>query len=469
MEKELDQLEEKEQYDVKYMAELREYWNSYMYALINEIYVGVGVNLGLSEKEAYRLAKGRPGTLQKATFFKSIFDKFKNIFSYKIPKFRYKKKIFGDGKPMSPQQWEKFNDSLSKYWREHALKVAEDMGLKSYMLGRETTEFREKKKPYQKKSLFQVANDQFDGSMPDNISEAYKKYDFKNSEKKVIEKSQSNIAMYVTQTDNNLQEAIRQQVQIGMNNNLSPAEIASNLYWEVEKNENLNNKYTAESLRKNWNRISTTEMASAYESAVLAPYEEQAMESMDNPEKAQYFVRTGGSCDWCRPRQGTVVRLVPAEIVTDTQNESLRSMGIKDPNTDIAIWNGKNNIGLKKADWMICCPAHPYNTATFQPIDLKSEWYNPKTGDIERRKEKDKLMPQQKDYNYRSPEEKEDRKPHYISSNRVQFNGNIYEAVSPDEYNRKQEEWKKDNSLPIPVNSSSPSYRRIFGEAEKYG
>ena len=466
---ESDQLQEKESYDVKYISELRNYWNIYSYALINEIFTGIAINLGMSEKAAYNLAKNRPGTLQKAGFFKGLFDKFKTVFTYKVPKFRYKKKIYGDGSPMTPDQWSDFSNSIDEYWSNLMNRVSEDIAVKAHLMGKNTTEFREKKKPYKNKSLFQINEDQYAGDMPDNIKSAYENYDFSSTEKQSFNKSWSSIGMYIKQTGNEIEEAIRQQVQSGIDNNKSPVEVASDLYWNVQKNENFVNKYTAETLRKNWNRISSTEMATVYEAAVLAPYEADAMESMEDPSKARYFVRTGGSCPWCRARQGMIVRMVPADIVVDSKNESLKSMGIKDFNTDIAIWSGKNNIGLKQDEWMICCPAHPYNVATFQPIDLKDEWYNPKAEEIEKRQEKEKFVPQQKDYDYRSKEEEKASKPHYIDNNRIQFNENVYEAVSQEEYNRKLEEWKKDQTGPIPVNMNSPSYKRLFGEAEKYG
>lgn len=471
MEKELEQLQEKEEYDVKYISELRQYWNAYMYALINEIYVGVGINLGLKEKEAYNLSKNPPKKMEKAGFFKSIFDKFKNIFKYKVPKFRPKKSLYNEGKPMTDDQWDTFNNSLKKYWTENANKVAEDIGIKAHMLGRETTNFRQEKKPYKNKSLYQVEFDQYDGEMPDNIAEAYNNYDFTNSEKRSLNKSMSDIAMYVTKTNTEIQEAIREQVQIGLDNNKSSIEIASDLYWNVQKNENLVNKYTAESMRKNWNRIASTEMASVYEAGVLGEYESEAVQSLKDPKKAQYFVFTGGSCPWCRAHQGVLVRLVPLEVVADTRNDSLKSMGIKDPNTDIAIWVGKNNIGYRETktvhEFRVCTPAHPYNVATFQPIDIENETYNKKTGRVEKRHQKKKYVPPQVDYSIKSKEEKDWRKPTFVGSNLVRYNNNLYEAVDGADYNRKLDEWKKDPQKPIPVERGTTRYTKIFEEAEK--
>lgn len=470
-EKELEQLQQKEQYDVKYMAELRQYWDAYNYALINEIYTGIAINLGMSKREAYKLAKSRPGDLKKAKFFKSIFDKFKNVFKHKVPKFRYKKKLYGDGKPMTPDQWERFNKHLNDYWSKNANVVAEDVTVKSNLLGQTTTNFRKKKKPYKNKSLYQVDFEQFDGAMPDNLVQAYKEYDFTQGGKKALNREYSSIAMFVKQTENGIEEAIREQIQSGIDNNKSPIEVASDLYWEVEKNENLVNAYTAEAMRKDWNRIASTEMATVYEAAILTPYEADAMESIKDPTRAQYFVFTGGTCAWCQTHQGVLVRLVPLSVVTDTGNDSLKSMGIHDPNTDIAVWIGKNNIGYKETkavhEWRISAPAHPYNVATLQPIDIENEWFNPKTGDIEKRQKKQKFVPQQVDYSQKSKEEKDWRKPTFIGSNLVRYNNNIYEGVSSNIADKKLEEWRKDPKLPIPIQIGSPQYRRIFEEAEK--
>lgn len=461
----LKKLEEHEQHDTKYMRELEEYVNAYFFALINEIYTGVAINLGLSANDAYKLAKSRPDELQKANFFKNIFNKFKGIFKYKIPKFRYKKKIYGDGEPMTPDQWDKFNRSIDNYWKEHANKVAEDFGIKSYMLGRDTAEYKEKKKPYKRKSLFQMNFDQYDGDMPKTIAEAYKNYDFTNAEKKAINKSYSGIAMYVSNTSKDIQEAIRQNVQIGMDNNKSSVEIGSDLYWNVEKNENLNNKYTAESLRRDWNRIAATEIASMHNQGQIAPYENQAMESMKDPSKAVYMVRTGGTCDFCLAHRGTILRLIPADIA-DPSTDKLSDIGIKDPHTNLYTFNGQSNVGRKQQDWFLCCPAHPYNKATLTPINLGKEEYNQKTDEVEFKPKKEQFVPQMKDYSYRSREEKKDRKPKKIGGGLVTMNNNTYRAVDSTDYNTELEKWKKDPSKPIPVNRSSPQYKQIFWSAE---
>jgi hypothetical protein len=471
MDENLQLQQDQEQYDVKYMRELREYWNAYMFALISEIYTGVAINLGLTPAQAYALAKSNPSDLKKAEFFKGLFERFKNIFNYRIPKFRYKQKLYGAGNPMSPRQWQKFEDYIDKYWRKYTDPVAEDITIKSHMLGRQTTDFRRKKKPYKNKSLFQVATDQYQGRMPRRLLDAYKRYDFANAEKNALNKQYSSIAMYVKNSGDEIQNAIRNQVQTGIENNRSPVEVASDMYWNIEKNEKLTNKYSAETLRRNWSRVASTEMAASYEAAILAPYEAEAMESLKDPERARYFVFTGGQCKWCTAHHGVLVRIVPSSIVPDTGNDSLKAMGIHDPNTDIAVWIGKSNAGYKETkavhEWRVVAPAHPNNVATMQPIDIETEWYNPKTGDVEHRQAKKKFVPQQVDYSQKSEEEEDWRKPTFIGDNLVRFNGNIYEAVDAGEYNKRLDESRKDPMLPIPVNRDSPGYRKIFGEAEK--
>ncbi len=458
---------EKEYQQIKYIRELQDYWSDFIDAVISEIFAGTGIALGLTEKEAYKLVTRNPKNLQKAGFFKHIYERFKSLFKHKIPDFRPHGHFSETKKPITQEQWDRFNDYLDRYWRGVANRITEDVAVKGYMLGRDTTHFKQKKKPYQNKSLYQVVKDQYKGKMPKSITEAYKNYDFKNSEKKILNQAFSQTAMYVTQTNNELKEAIRQQIQNGIEEGKSNVEIASDLYWHVEKDKKLRNKYKAQTIRHNWQRVANYEVAALYEAGQLAPYESEAMESLEEPEKAQYFARTGGTCAWCRSVVGTIVRLVPTDIVTDTGNESLKSMGIHDPNTDIAIWIGKNNVGLRQNEWLICCPAHPHNVATFTPIDLKTEYYNDKSGRVEKRHVKEKFIPAETDYTYRSKEEKEYRKPTFIGDDLVRYNNNVYERVEPDEYVRKKTAWDKNPSLPIPVATDSTRYDKIFGEAER--
>lgn len=450
-----------EKHEAKYIQELIDFFDKFGANLIDEIYVGAGISVGLSRKQAENLLRNKPGKLEKAVFSK-VLDRFKSIFKKKHKPSEFSPpKIPLKDSTITSEVWERFNQSLDKYWKNEANKVTGDVTAKSFVLARNTLQFKEKKKPYQNKSLYQIAEDQYHGDMPASIEELYKKYNFKNSEKKALNRAFANTAMYVTQANNEVREAIRQVVNKGINEGKSGVEIASDLYWNVEKDENLTNRYTAETLKRNWSRVAQTEVASIYEAGILAPDEAEAVESLQNPEKAKYYIRTGGTCDWCRSKQGTLVRLVPAEIVKDRQSESLSSMGIEDPNTDIAIWIGKNNVGIKKQEnWLICCPAHPYNVATFSPIDLATEFYNEKTKNVEKRQVKKKFVPAI------TQVEELDRTPKRIGDNQVRVGNNVYESVSSSEFNDKLRAWQRDPTLPIPVNRNSPQYLRLFEGAK---
>lgn len=450
---------------VKYIRELTEYWIEYVSSVIDEIYVGVGMSLGLSENEAYQQIKTNPETLKKAGIFKKLLDRFKRFLPDKIPKFRPKKINI---KEMTPKHWENFNNALDKYWKNVADSITGDVTTKGFLFGRQTAEFEKRDKPYQNKSLAQIIQDQFKGNMPSSIAQAYRKYDFSNAEKNAYNRQLSNTAMYVTEVNNDIKESIRQVVNQGISEGKSNIEIASDLYWNVEKDETLRNKHTAETMRRNWSRVANTESATIYEAGKLSKYEADAMKSLKDPEKAQYFVRTGGNCHWCQSMRGTISRLVPTSVVVNQKNNSLKDMGIKDPVTDSGIWIGQSNAGIKnQSDWMPCCPGHPNNVATNEPIDIDKEFYNSKTDDVEKRQVKQKFVPQLKDYSYQSPEEKEFRKPTFIGDNLVRMNNNVYEAVEDRDFAKKQEEQLRNPMLPIPVNKKSPDYIYIFKEAEK--
>lgn len=443
--------------DEKYLEDLIEYFSAYVSAVISEIFVGIGVNLGLSEKEAYKLAKTDPNKLEKANFFNNVFEKFKNIFKYRIPKFRLKKQVFNNGKPLSEAQWKIINESISKYWKENTQKITEDATVKGFILGRNTSKYRKAKVDNTGKSLSEIIKQE--RKIPDNFKTAYENYDFKNSEKNAMNRAFSNIAMYVSNTEDGVKQAIRKNITEGVNDNKTATEIASNLYWNIQKE---TGNETAESVRKNWHRIAATEMNSVFEAGILSQTESESMESLKDPSKAVYYIRIGGQCDWCKPRQGTIVRQIP-ESIADRSTESLREIGIEDPITDIYIYTGKNNVGRKKADYFLCCPAHPFNSATFQRFNPEIEKYNSKTGRVERKQlYRTQYVPEKKDYEIN----KEERKPKKIGEGLVKYNNNIYQSVSPENYNRKKELWDKDSSLPIPIATNSTRYNKIFGEAE---
>lgn len=214
-----------------------------------------------------------------------------------------------------------------------------------------------------------------------------------------------------------------------------------------------------------------TETQAAYEAGILAPYEEDAELSVSEGGKPQYFVFHGGSCKWCAAHQGTLVRLIPAAVAKGAGTDSLSAMGIDDPLTDIAIWQGKNNVGkysYKSPAWWVCTPAHPHGVATMEPIDPEREVFNKKTGEIEKKQiDRVKHLPKFKDFKF-TKEEKENRKPHFIGDNLVSFNDSIYTSVrTQSEYDKQMSAWRKDPQRPIPVIVNSTSYAGIFEAAEK--
>ena len=76
---------------------------------------------------------------------------------------------------------------------------------------------------------------------------------------------------------------------------------------------------------------------------------------------------------------------------------------------------------------------------------------------------KSKFIPQM----YIEEPPKDYRKPKKIGGGLVQVGANVYEAVRPEDANRRLEESRKNPNLPIPVSTSSPDYIRIFEAAEE--
>ena len=292
--------------------------------------------------------------------------------------------------------------------------------------------------------------------MPRSIQDLIKKHKFNESQERLLENSREEIAIHLSKTSNEIKQAVRNQIKNGLDENKTSTQIASDLFWQIE--DGANNQYTADRIEKNWKRIAVTEIQSVYEAGILSEHEDDAVLSLKDSSKAQYFVFTGGTCSWCVPRHGTLVRLLPKSMIKDTGNDSLSSMGINDPNTDIAVWVGKNNVGYKKNQWRICTPAHPYNAATLQPIDIVNDYYDIKDSRIKKRQKEQKYIPQQK---------RVENKPKHrkLDNGVVEYNDNIYEAVAHSDYEKKFESWKKTRTGAIPVDMDSTDYKRIFNEA----
>jgi len=189
---------------------------------------------------------------------------------------------------------------------------------------------------------------------------------------------QNNIAIYVQKINDNVRNAIRNQVVNAIREGKTPRQLASDLYWMRHEDDQFKNvdQNTAQMIIRDWHRIAVTELAYAHSWGKMIYYEDQSKESLKKPELAVYYVFSGGTCEWCTSKQGTIVRHVPKEIVVDELNDNLSSMGIDDPYTNIAVWVGKNNVKLKKENWRICVPAHPWNTANLIRIFPDKEKYD---------------------------------------------------------------------------------------------
>jgi hypothetical protein len=303
----------------------------------------------------------------------------------------------------------------------------------------------------------------------------------------------------------NTQAEIIDEIRITYHNGLTDVKLASNLYWKFHsitegdrvvkglKNKKIYgtafkddtdtlkikldeplkstnetiielrggyNKIVGPSLQLNWNFIAANSLQYIHNNMRFLDYEEDAI----NCEI--YFVFHAGSpCEWCETHTGKIVRLLPRKMI-DNSIDELSHYNIKDPHTETAIWFNKNNIGLSQ--YRLC--AFPHVEEDYMchfellSIDLKTQEYDKKRGRIERKQlYRTKYVPEKKDYEIN----KEERKPKKIGDGLMKYNNNIYQSVSAADANRKLDEWRKDKSLPIPVQEGSPQYRRIFEAAEK--
>ncbi len=224
------------------------------------------------------------------------------------------------------------------------------------------------------------------------------------------------------------------------------------------------NKIVDPSLQLNWNFIAANSLQYIHNNMRLLDYEEDAK----NFEI--YFVfHADTPCEWCETHTGKIVRLLPRSMI-DSNIDMLSHYNISDPHTETAIWFNKHNYYHEQ--YRICAYPHIEEdyTCHFEllPIDLKIQEYDEKLGRVV-----DKVPEILKKYELRpahhikTEAEKEKKKPRKIGINLVQFNRNIYEAVSGAEVDRKLDAWREDKSLPIPVKIGSPQYKRIFEEAER--
>jgi len=290
--------------------------------------------------------------------------------------------MFRNRESINSERWLALENDIKNYLRSQGVFISERMAVKAILLAFATNELETRYERdiqrFGNKSFKQIEEEFYDGKIPDTIKEAQLRGYSTKSTIESMKDIQDRIAIYVQKVNDQVMTAIRNKVVSAINEGKTPKQLASDLYWMRKEDDNFKNvdHDTAQMLIRDWHRVAVTELAYAHSYGKMLGYEEQAKKSIEQKELAVYYVFSGGTCDWCTPRQGTIVRHVPKDIVVDELNDDLHSMGIDDPYTNIAVWIGKNNVKLKKENWRICVPAHPWNTATFIRIFPDKEKYD---------------------------------------------------------------------------------------------
>lgn len=372
-------LESKEQEQLYYLEDLSEEFSNVVELLCFNVITGVVHNLGIknpdeikTDKELFKSFLGDFNKLPKKIkgyflrkFNKSVYTPFelKNI---KIDLKRH----------MTPDEYREIDKQIKQYLEPYLNRLAEESAVKSsalslYSLLKESE--RSPVKTYGKKTFEEVEASTFFGYVPDTYGEFDSRLNADRYQLKALTNSYTRMAQYVKKVDEDTRSMIANQVRLGAMNEITPMELSSNLYWGAKDYIKANPELSDDTLlstKRDWRRVAYTELAMYHESMKAGTLEGEAE---DHPV---YFVFTGGTCDFCGPREGTIVRLIPTSLIGDTTNDSLSARGIKDPYTNIAHWSGKNNVGFKKAKWRVCTPAHPYGRAVMTRFFPDSEVWN---------------------------------------------------------------------------------------------
>lgn len=277
---------------------------------------------------------------------------------------------------MTPKRWDAFGRRIGEIMRPHLDGIAEETAVKSVLLGLSSLQRETESQEALLEDYPTVESKLFQGYMPDTIRSGLERYDMKTV-RRAMDEAHDRAAMHVTRIPEKIRDAVREQVSAYVRSGKDdPRELASNLFHIKDDRPDLKS-HTAEQLSRDWHRVANTEIARWYATARQSAREGEAEASMRDPSRAVHVVFHGtGQCDWCRPRQGTIMRQAPLSAVKDPMNDSLKSMGIDDPHTDIATWIGKNNVGLKKAQWRVCGSAHPNCGCVESPIDPRTQEYD---------------------------------------------------------------------------------------------
>lgn len=392
-------------HEIKYLDELAGELENFIGLLVLNVFLGVTKNIGIKDPE--KLALKSFSGLYKSflTGLAGIGRNLKNILARTLNSPFSPFTVKGiqiykpDGNPMTVNDWQLFEEQVINYLRPYLSGVAEEMAVKGILLGLASAEFDNQGKSvnqYGKKSYDQVEREQFSGYIPDTMLSMEDRFQIDDDIRKAYLLAHNRIAEYVTNIDDTITGAIKQQVTSAYRTHKDFRELASDMYWMADDNPDLKN-YTVQGILRDWQRVAKTETAYVHEIGKLAPLEKQAKESIDNFDLAVYYVFNGSAdCEWCDSHRGTIVRQIPLEMVGDEHDDSLTSRGIKDPYSNIAIWQGKNNVGYKQKQWRVCSPAHPWCGCSFSRIHPEAQVYDKKNRVIKYRYEDsiDKYMPQ---------------------------------------------------------------------------
>ena len=466
--------------EIKYLSELSDQFEIYLGTVYANIISGIEENISGKRSEYI---------LQKAGPLKFIFGKIKNwksiiarkiglpFLPFKIKGIQIYKK---DGSPMSIREWEKIEKQINDHIRPYIDSIPEEMSVKGLSLGMAFANSELLNRDDSNETYNSIEQRNYSGYIPDTFDSIESRYKLTNPIKKSLNASHSRIAMYVTSASDDFKKKIRETIISGINRKLSPDELSRNLY-DMAKDGSSSLKASM----RDWRRVAYTELAQVHTDGKLAYTQDVAEKALKGKGKRIYHMFIGGTCDWCRSHQGIILLQVPEPKGGD---DSLASMGIEDEHAKYGIWPGKNNVGKKKAEWMVCTPAHPHNTAKLVLIDPNNEKYdlekkrivskvkNPFEVYIPKKfldkkesliasnlkREELALKDRQKGIHKKGYEYTE-AKPVNIGNNIVEYGGSKYKSVSADKFSDELMKWRENRLLPIPVADNQREHKEIFG------
>lgn len=373
----------KESIQLQYIEDLYEEFYYYTSLILFNVVTGIVKALGVQDID--KISKHPPDTLNKGFLggFEYLKDKLSDILgqrfkmspysSFNFSRVNLRKKLLS-GSPLTPNEIKLLESELNAYVSPFFDHLSEEVAVKSFLLSLPTLYSdtkQEELKDYGKQTYKQIQKKYFAGYIPDSMRSAEERINLDKHQKKGVALSYNRLASYVQNVNDDVRNLIRNTVQKGLIEKKNPMQISSELYWNSKDYQTEHG--TLEQLLRDWRRVAHTETMYAHETGRLANTEGQAEKSfkVGYDDQAIYYIFTGGTCDWCAPHEGFLVRQIPTDLIGDDTNDTLSSRGLKDPYTNTAIWLGKNNVGYRKdrpPKWRVCSPAHPNGRAVMVRI-----------------------------------------------------------------------------------------------------